>query len=198
MVRLRFALMQMLNTRLRRVMPLLDVMNARAPWTLGYKLRALGHCIFVDMKEHLLQAAIAKTWAGTGGNINIVLDNPKHLTWMDKARVDASARNPAVSKCLFVQVFEALGEKQTRLLRGRLNSKGLLFHVKYQGEDGSDWGGLYRDCLTRMADDLFSSYLDLFIPCPNATAHAVRYLVVVCTGVLGVCVADGSTLTCRA
>jgi len=36
MVRLRFALMQMLYSRLRKVMPLLDIMNARAPWTLGY------------------------------------------------------------------------------------------------------------------------------------------------------------------
>ena len=36
------------------------------------------------------------------------------------------------------------------------------------GEEGSDWGGLYRDALERAVDDLFSTSFDLFIPCPNA------------------------------
>jgi len=141
--------------------------------TRSYKLRALGHCIFVDLKESLLQAAINKTWTEGGTTLSITLSNPTHLEWVDKARIDAAARNPAVSKCLFVQVFDALHQKQTRLLRARLNNRGLLFQVSFRGEEGRDWGGLYRDCLTRVAEDLFSSYLDLFIPCPNAVAHNV-------------------------
>ena len=35
-------------------MPLLDVMNATEEWTLGYKLRHLAYCIFVDVKSQLL------------------------------------------------------------------------------------------------------------------------------------------------
>ena len=45
-----------------------------------------------------------------------------------------------------------------------------LFYVEFTGEAGLDWGGIYRDAMTRAVDDLFSGHLDLFIPCRNATA----------------------------
>ncbi len=35
--------------------PLLDLVNASDVYSLGYKLRALGHCIFVDVKSRVLE-----------------------------------------------------------------------------------------------------------------------------------------------
>lgn len=45
-----------------------------------------------------------------------------------------------------------------------------LFFVEFVGEAGLDWGGIYRDAMTRAVDDLFNGHLDLFLPCRNATA----------------------------
>ena len=57
-VRLRFALLRLLNLRLSRVVPLLDVMNAADVYSLGFKLRCLNHCVFVDIKGHFLQVRL--------------------------------------------------------------------------------------------------------------------------------------------
>ena len=33
-----------------------------------------------------------------------------------------------------------------------------------------DWGGVFRDAINRMVEDLFSTHLTLMVPCPNALA----------------------------
>jgi hypothetical protein len=58
-LRLRFAVLRMFNVRIARVISLLDVMNSSDVYSIGFKLRALGHCIFVDIKSHLLEVRAA-------------------------------------------------------------------------------------------------------------------------------------------
>ena len=72
----------------------------------------------------------------------------------------------AVMTCA-LQVFAALRDKPHRLLRSRLDDRGRLFSVGFAGEDGSDHGGLYRDVMQRMVEELFSANLDLFLLSPN-------------------------------
>jgi len=40
--------------------------------------------------------------------------------------------------------------------------------VKYKNEDGLDWGGLFREAVTRITEDVFSRNLNLLLPSPNA------------------------------
>ena len=55
------------------------------------------------------------------------------------------------------------------LLSGpQIDSRGRLFGVSFAGEDGLDWGGLYRDAITCMVEDCFSARLDLLLPCLNS------------------------------
>lgn len=168
-LRLRFALLRLFNSRLARVMPLLDIMNAGSTWAMGHKLRALGHCIFLDIKASLLQAALDKTWLPQeGSGLSITLDNSKAFASQVKAERDPAAATPGSSQCLFVQAFHALAHHPANLFRARLDSRERLFQVSFRGEDGTDWGGLYRDCLSQCVDDLASPHLDLFVPTPNA------------------------------
>jgi hypothetical protein len=44
--------------------------------------------------------------------------------------------------------------------------------VKFAGEDGIDAGGVYREGLQRMVEDVFSERFSLLIPCPNAQRHS--------------------------
>ena len=54
-LRLRFAVLRLFNLKLVRVVPLLDLVNAGDVYSMGYKLRMLGHCIFVDTKSRVLE-----------------------------------------------------------------------------------------------------------------------------------------------
>ena len=48
-----------------------------------------------------------------------------------------------------------------------------LFEVKFEGEEGLDWGGLYREGLYCCVEDLFSGRdINLFILCPNGNNEA--------------------------
>uniref|UniRef100_K3X786 HECT domain-containing protein n=1 Tax=Globisporangium ultimum (strain ATCC 200006 / CBS 805.95 / DAOM BR144) TaxID=431595 RepID=K3X786_GLOUD len=49
----------------------------------------------------------------------------------------------------------------------KIDSKGRLFSVKFRGEEGVDWGGVYREGANSMVDDLFSAHFSLFVLCPN-------------------------------
>ena len=39
--------------------------------------------------------------------------------------------------------------------------------INFVGEDGVDAGGVFREGMSRMVEDLFSRDMDLFILCPN-------------------------------
>eukprot|EP00948_MAST-09A_sp_MAST-9A-sp1_P002843 g2843.t1 len=71
------------------------------------------------------------------------------------------------SKCLFVQLYHALAVVPPRKLRCDIDHRGRLFEIKLKNEAGMDWGGIYRDCMERVCDDLFSDHFDLNLPCPN-------------------------------
>jgi hypothetical protein len=57
----------------------------------------------------------------------------------------------------------------------QLDEKGRLFGVNFRGEDGLDWGGLYRDAVARMIEDVFSPNFNLCLLCPNGrTDHSMN------------------------
>ena len=43
-----------------------------------------------------------------------------------------------------------------------------MCQVTFRGENGSDAGGVFREGMSRVVEDLFSDTLNLLIPCPNA------------------------------
>lgn len=47
-----------------------------------------------------------------------------------------------------------------------------LYQINFVGEDGVDAGGVFREGMSRMVEDLFSPDFDLLVQCPNGR-HAV-------------------------
>lgn len=76
--------------------------NASRPWSVGYKLRNIGHCIFKDLKGKLLQGALTRT-RGNQRFGDVKLDNFKHT--MSEDRRDTT---PDTSECIFVQVCNSV------------------------------------------------------------------------------------------
>uniref|UniRef100_H3HC41 HECT domain-containing protein n=1 Tax=Phytophthora ramorum TaxID=164328 RepID=H3HC41_PHYRM len=153
-LQLRFALFKYFNLSLQHCLPLLDLRDTKSPWTIANRLRRLSHCIFFDVK---------KTSTGNSQQTaRITLDRMQALESRDDREVE-----PSVSECFFAQAFRQLHQVDPALLRRQIDSKGRLFSVKFRGEEGVDWGGVYREGATSMVDDLFSPHFSLFVLCPN-------------------------------
>lgn len=217
-LRLRVALLQLLNRRLKRVLPLIDVVRASSggdeggagkasagksasaganlSFSLGHKLRTLSHCVFIDVKRQVLDGCIEATWTGENGSgFSVNLDNKAAFKHMEAAAQDTSLRCPDKAQCVAAQLYKALtkeaagrsgakggepdgaaiGKALAQGLRSKNDHKESLWKVAYKGEDGMDWGGLYRDCFSRVVDDLFSDRMDIFVPTPNNLTAAGQF-----------------------
>ncbi|CAM9132749.1 unnamed protein product [Phaeothamnion confervicola] len=161
-VHLRVAMLQQFNSDLQKALPLVDLMDRR-PGSLGARLRGLSHAVFRDLKLRLLEAAKEKTRGSGGSSTTITLDN-----FLASRSVEAGETGIHASRCVFAQAFRALQGKSCRVLRSCWDGDR-VFQVTFRGERGSDAGGVFREAMSRIVEDLFSpSNLDLLSPCPNA------------------------------
>jgi len=163
---LRLSIIQMFNARLGRVFDLIDYGSTRAN-SPGWRVRRLKRLIFSDVKKNLLTRALGWTQhKHDGGRMTVTLDRSRALLSRDKGLT-----SPGESDCFFVQAFQQIFHKPSSMLRAPLDSKERLFNVKFRGEDGTDWGGVFREGMTVIVEDLFADglSLSLFLPCPNAT-----------------------------
>lgn len=164
----RAAVVRNFNASLARCMELLDVTSMDIPQadSVSQSLRSMGHVLFSSLKSKRLEDAIELTSVPVAPPVSVQLDNMKAMASLDKGIVD-----PESSECLFVQAFHQLPRKGSSLWRSKIDQRGRLFNVKYVGEDGADFGGVFRDAMTRMVEDCFSSHLDLFLLTPNGIAQ---------------------------
>ena len=77
------------------------------------------------------------------------------------------AGDPEGSRSVFGQAFRQLHFVKPDNLR----IPGQTWRVTYEGEGGTDAGGLFRDSISHICSDLQSPYVPLFIPCPNAKGN---------------------------
>ena len=62
---------------------------------------------------------------------------------------ESITKNAFTSQCTFAQMFREVMKIDTNILRSPLDKRDRLFAVKYKGEQGLDFGGLYRDTIER-------------------------------------------------
>ncbi|CAK4812184.1 unnamed protein product [Aphanomyces euteiches] len=167
-IQLRYALLRCFNTRLSCCISLLNLKDAEQPWTIAHLLRQVSHCIFVELKLKVVDAAIdatvvpAETTNANNNTARITLDRLRALESREDREVE-----PSASECFFAQAFRQLHVVDPKLFRRKIDSKGRLFSVKFRGEEGVDWGGVYREGTNSMVDDLFAPHFNLFLLCPN-------------------------------
>ncbi|CAE7873696.1 HERC1, partial [Symbiodinium sp. KB8] len=151
-LRLRAALLIILNTLVNRCLKLVDTSGSAGPWSTGALLRTVSHLIFAETKGELLNAAINRTSTYEDSGVAITLDNELATASKEEGRADVMN-----STCIFAQMFRELRHHRAARLRSSLDSKDRMFKVALAGEPGIDWGGIYRDCITRAVNDLFAA-----------------------------------------
>lgn len=161
-LRWRFAIIQAFNLRIARCLELIDTTSQEAG-SLGELLRLVNHLVFADSRSRVIDAALEATFVNAWSGIQLSLSNALAFQ-----ALDCGVRDPSISNCIFMQIYRQIGHRTGRIFRCRQDDKQRIMTVRFEGEEGIDWGGLSKDSFERALTDVFSSNLDLFIPCPNA------------------------------
>jgi len=163
-LRLRLQLLRAFNSLLGQCLPAFSF-NATRPWTTGFKLRALSHCIFLGVKRGVLKSWLSATKCTTTSAPTLRLNNFKQTA--SETSGDDSLENGSI----FVQTFEAFRSTPTAAFRNLVDpSNKKVFEVKFEGEEGIDAGGVYREGLTRIIESAFSTHFSLLVATPNQLA----------------------------
>ena len=154
-VRLRLALIQYFNQCLLRVVHLVELVNTKQDniTTLGKFISGLSGYIFAYVKENFLELSIAQTiYRGKDAYPIVELDNRRVYTDMERSEQlsgDTESKSAITSQCFFAQLFRQMQQYPVDVMRAPLDARERLLSVKYKGEQGLDWGGLYRDTIER-------------------------------------------------
>lgn len=140
-----------------------------AGMSMGARVRTLAHVVFSEVKASLLEAALSTSRGAHGRSAMHIIHTVRLSNF---AALESEARHetsPEASRSIFAQAWRALAGVPSQALRVvRDSGQDKVFEVQFEGEAGVDAGGVYREGLQRMVDDLFSDRLDLLLPCPNA------------------------------
>jgi len=102
----------------------------------------------------------------TGDQLNVKINRFLAMKLREKAQRDTRGVS------CFNQMFRQLYRANPAFIRSRADEQHRPWKVETIGEHADDYGGVYRDMIENMANELQSNTLDLFIPTPN-TKHKV-------------------------
>eukprot|EP01029_Cantina_marsupialis_P021895 TRINITY_DN530_c0_g3_i1.p1 TRINITY_DN530_c0_g3~~TRINITY_DN530_c0_g3_i1.p1 ORF type:complete len:1726 (-),score=587.11 TRINITY_DN530_c0_g3_i1:1493-6670(-) len=111
--------------------------------TFDYSMESLlsrfSRFVTASTKGAILSKYVSAT-KSTGEPESITLNNSDAA--MSSVRGDVSVDD---SKCIFAQAFKELYKVNLKKYRRELDDKGRVFHVKFEGEEGIDHGGVFRE-----------------------------------------------------
>jgi len=158
-LQIRLFVLQRINNELIPLLENLVDLTQPSTWeTLANKVRRVRSLIFWTHKERLWQRALnATVLASSVPAVN--LDRMKAIRLREQGGVDTKG-----TISVFGQSFRQLRNQDCF----RVSTNARAFRVYFIGEHAIDAGGPYRAAITDMCDELQSSVLPLFIPCPNS------------------------------
>jgi hypothetical protein len=156
-------LLEAFNRCLETILPIVNLQSPD-PHSLGATLRQCSSYVFLSVKEPMLEKALQATAAPsgvTGLPAALVLDNMKALASRERGEAD-----PARSQSCFAQAFRQLRDRDAIVFRYTF-SGDRVFSINFHGESGIDAGGVWREGVSRIIEDLFSPHFNLLLLCPN-------------------------------
>jgi hypothetical protein len=165
-VQMRIMSIKALNDSMEELIHIINLSNTD-PSSLGALVRKYSRYLLLSLKQPMLDQVIKSTTIKSGSAASMLLDNEKALESRDSKQYDITT-----SQCCFVQAFQQLSSKDPSVFR-YLFSGDRVFQINFKGEDGIDAGGVYREGMSRIIEDLFSPSFSLLILCPNGQ-HTVH------------------------
>ena len=156
-----------LNEMLKSILPIINLRNSD-PLSLGARIREMNKYVFLGLKQPMLEKVIkASISTGSGLPVHLNLDNFK-----SSASRERGEKEPATSQNCFVQAFHQLKNCDAMVYK-YIFATDRVFQINFEGESGIDAGGVFREGVTRIIEDLFNEQFTLLQLCPNAQ-HAVH------------------------
>ena len=168
-LRMRFAVLRLLNIRLTQLLPLINWDNKNNDQSVAYTFRRVRGVVFSQLKMGMWNRAIQCSANDSNRQFRVVLDRQRALEAVDGSREDEGSDVGVASvevsdDALFMQLANQLLKQPASALR--MNSQP--FSVRFTNEAGVDVGGVFRDALSEIMAELQSDRLPLLLPCPNA------------------------------
>jgi len=152
----RYSLMCGLNSLVtNEVLPFIDIRNMHsAPHS--RLLLACRPYLLPELRDGSFRETVDRT-SSTGEEL-LMLDRALAMQCRDAERCDTAGE-----VTIFGQAAKQASRWQSKIFR----SQGFPFRVRYKDEPGQDSGGLFRDFLDTVADELMSAQMSVLIPTPN-------------------------------
>lgn len=152
----RLILLQVLNERVRAILPSIDFSTASVHWSLAYRLSLLRGRIFLQVKMEPWNEVLRDT--SRGQRQSVVVSRPKALLARERG-------DPDGKRSVFGQIYRQLHFNRPAYLRMHERP----WSVNFAGEGGTDVGGLFRDSMSEICAELQGPAVPLFIQCPNSS-----------------------------
>jgi len=121
------------------------------------KQRLLGHQKYAQFQKMLQNTKYE------GSQLSITLNRKMAITQREKGRVDWDFKRSLIGQFM-VELRKHPGVTPQLFRRSWMSR---CFRIRFKGEGGEDAGGLYREALDTVAQELHSKMVPLFVPCPN-------------------------------
>jgi len=154
-----FKLIKDLNVQVTAALPLisLDLKESAVAMTqLQQSFLHLRGFLFLKSKNKTLKDFLGRT--NTSDQPTIEINRTRALRQKEKGVVDTQG----VSS-IYGQIYRHMNKYANRSLRHAER----IYRVNFLGEGSIDGGGPYNEVMSNMCEELMSSYLPLFVPCPN-------------------------------
>eukprot|EP00494_Astrolonche_serrata_P034593 UN34862 len=155
----RFLMIAVLNEKISKILPLVDFSQASKQNTLACHITRLRHLIFFHNKFKAFRRILVETRSESRVP-RVVISRPKALLAKEQGS------DPHGKKSVFGQMYRALHFLNVKFLR-RDDRQWMVF---FEGEGGQDAGGLFRESISRLCDDI-TTCVPLFIHSPNYGGH---------------------------
>ncbi|CAF1186262.1 unnamed protein product [Adineta ricciae] len=152
-IKKRCELIHRFNLSLTKVVPILDFNLLPNQSVLIDKIRLARLYILHPIKSEFLNSSILST-----------ATEPTEILSVNFDTVSACDVHRTSTSTMFNQAYEQLYANAHHIFRMPSDH---LWRAQYIGMHSTDQGGPYRDSITRICADICSSYLPLFILCPN-------------------------------
>eukprot|EP00471_Norrisiella_sphaerica_P000773 CAMPEP_0184486476 /NCGR_PEP_ID=MMETSP0113_2-20130426/7955_1 /TAXON_ID=91329 /ORGANISM="Norrisiella sphaerica, Strain BC52" /LENGTH=4298 /DNA_ID=CAMNT_0026868373 /DNA_START=23 /DNA_END=12919 /DNA_ORIENTATION=- len=158
-LQVRLFVLQRINNMLAPLLDTLIDLSQPNSWvTVASKVRNARNLIFWSHKQKLWKKALSATHMPSSVP-SVSLDRMRAVRMKEREKVDTKGL-----LSVFGQTFRQLRNQDCF----RVSENVRAFKVFFIGEHAIDAGGPYRAAITDMCDELQSTFLPLFIPCPNS------------------------------
>lgn len=156
----RFAVIKVLNEQVREALQLINLQLFEHRHEMGHLLARSKGLMLPSLKEDAFKATVSET-RGHGSTPTFKVN-----------RGTVVAEKRPFEKTVFRQIMKQVDKSSTITLlsvQERGEGQKQAWTMNFEGEGGADHGGLFRESMKEMCEELQSrkGHLRLFLPCPN-------------------------------